>query len=108
MTNECIFVGNLVSDPVYYEGETSRVVFTLAVDHDGKPKEGQKNAEYLDFIAWRSVAEYIGRYAHKGDLLSVVSMAQKHEKVNPQGEKSYRTEFQVKSVNILSRFRSGD
>lgn len=103
MLNSCDFVGNLVSDPIFYDGTPPRAVFRLAVDHDGKAKDGQKNTEFLDFVAWRNTAEYLSRYCHKGDLLSVHSMAKSHEYTKADGTKESKTEFSVESVNVCSR-----
>ena len=102
--NSCNFIGNLVNDPIYYEGEVPRVLFTLAIDHNGKPVEGKKNAEFLDFVAWRGTAEFIAKYCHKGDILAVQNaMAKKREIVTDTGEKIYRTEFQAEIVDLIRR-----
>lgn len=107
--NSCNFVGNLVNDPAYFDGEAPRVLFTLAVDHNGKPVDGHKQAEFLDFIAWRSTAEYIAKYCHKGDKLAVQNaMARKRDFVTQNGEHVQKTEFQVESVDIVRRARAKD
>lgn len=103
MMNVFCGVGNLVSDPILYEGDPSRAVFVLAIDHDGKPVDGKKNAEYLDFVAWRNNAEYIAKYCHKGDLLSVVGTVKKHEYSNADGDKVSKVEIHVSSVNSCNK-----
>ena len=95
--------GNLVNDPVYFEGETPRVLFTLAVDHNEKQEEGKKRAEFLDFVAWRGTAEYVHRYCHKGDRLSVSAEPRNRITVDENGTKNYRMEFHVNNLNIEHR-----
>ena len=97
-------IGNFVSDPTYFDGENPRVLFRLAVDRNGKPVEGKKEADFLDFIAWRGTAEYIAKYCHKGDLIAVQNAsARTHDFVTKDGTKFQRTEFQVESIDILRR-----
>ncbi len=98
--NSCCFTGNLVNDPVFFEGETPRVLFTLAVDHNEKQDDGKKKAEFLDFVAWRGIAEYVHRNCHKGDRLSVTSEARNRITMGDNGQKNYRMEFHVESVNV--------
>ena len=107
MMNSFNCVGNLVGDPVFYDGETPRVVFRLAIDHNGKPVEGRKNAEFLDFVAWRNVAKYIAEYAHKGDRIEIHNaMAKNHEYTNANGDKVSREEFEVENVCIGNRVKT--
>lgn len=101
--NNCCFTGNLVNDPVYFEGNAPRVLFTLAVDHNEKQDDGKKKAEFLDFIAWRGIAEFIHQYCHKGDRLSVTSEARNRITVDDSGVKNYRLEFHVNTVNLEHR-----
>lgn len=104
MLNSFNCVGNLANEPIFFDGDTPRTVFTLAVDHNGKPIEGKKNAEFLDFVAWGNTAKFIHNYCHKGDMLSVQNaMAKKREIVDADGNKTYRHEFNVESVDILRR-----
>ena len=105
MLNVCAFTGNLASEPLYFDGEQPRAVFTLAVDHNGKTADGQKKTEFLDFVAWRGTAEYIHKYCHKGDMLSVRSEARKRELVK-DGVKSFKYEFHVDSVDMVKRAKS--
>lgn len=71
MLNQCNFTGRFASDPTYYDGDTQRVTFTLAVEQDHKNKEGQYDTDFLDFIAWGGTAGFINQYFHKGDLATV-------------------------------------
>jgi len=102
--NSCDFVGNLANEPMYFEDETaSRILFTLAVDNNGKTKDGQKTAEFLDFVAWRETADFVHNYCHKGDVLSVHSHAKSHQYTNKNGDKVSKVEFQTSSVDLVCR-----
>lgn len=109
MTNSCTFTGRLVSNPKIFEGEVSRAEFTLAVDKDFVPKNGEKTADYLDFVAWRDKAEYVARRFHKGDLIQVVNARAKVKQNEEDGVKHRKIEFEVDKVYCLVRDHgSGD
>lgn len=101
--NSCVFVGNLANEPMFYEGDVSRTIFTLAVDREGKDKNGMKRADFFNFVAWRSTADFVHKYCHKGDAIVVKTEARNKEFVNQAGERVKDVEFQVDSVNIVRR-----
>lgn len=104
--NRCVFVGNLASEPMYYEGETPRVQFTLAVDQEFRSADGQKKADFLDFVAWRGTADFVHKYCHKGDVLAVDCKAKNRDNVNQDGQKSRRTEFLVEELKMIRRSKA--
>ncbi|MBR1456207.1 MAG: single-stranded DNA-binding protein [Oscillospiraceae bacterium] len=105
--NSCNFVGNLVNEPMYFDGQVPRAVFTLAVDHNRKSADGQRKAEFLDFVAWHGVAEFVHRYCHKGDAISVQNCMAKRRKIEADdGTVTYRTEFQVDNVELVRRAKA--
>ena len=107
MMNSCNFVGNLANEPLFFEGDIPRVVFKLAIDHNGKPSDGKKRVEFLDFVAWHQTAEFIHKYCHKGDMLSVQNaMAKGRSIVGKDGTEYTKTEFQVDAVELCKRARS--
>ena len=66
-------IGRLVKDcEVKKTNEgVSVCTFTIAVKKDEKVKEGDKDAWFVDCVAWTKKAEYLGLYAKKGDAISV-------------------------------------
>lgn len=68
LTNEFRTTGRVVRNAEVKETSAGVkfVNFTVAVNN-GKDKQ----PDYLDLVAWRKTAELIGKYAQKGNLMSV-------------------------------------
>lgn len=76
--NNCVFLGRLVKDPEKEktQSDVSYCRFCIAVDR-GYVKEGEeRKADFIDCLAWRGTAEFIGKYFHKGDLIGVTGAIQ--------------------------------
>lgn len=71
MLNKTIFMGRLTRDPeLRYTGNGTAVAsFTLAVDRDFVDKQtGEREADFIDFVAWRNMAEFVVKYFRKGQM----------------------------------------
>lgn len=94
MLNTCNFMGNLVADPKYYEGENPRAVFTLAVDRDYRGEDGEQTSDFLEFVVWKSTADFVQKYFKKGDLMVVCnSKARVRTYVGGDGEQKRTIQF---------------
>lgn len=93
--NICHFMGRLVRDPEirYTQSETPIITarYTLAVDREFKRK-GEPTADFLTFIAFGKVGEFVEKYLKKGVKIVVTARCQvrSYEK---DGKKVYVTEF---------------
>lgn len=77
MLNQAIFVGRLVADPVVRETEKGNVSnITLAIPRPYKNKEGVYEADFIDFVLWKGVAENTAEYCKKGDLVGIKGRVQ--------------------------------
>lgn len=67
MLNEIVLMGRVVRTPdIRKTGNgTSVVSFTLAVDRD----YGDKETDFIDCVAWRKTADFVGSYFAKGQLM---------------------------------------
>lgn len=109
MINNVVLVGRLVRDPEVRSagnGNVPVVSFTLAVNRNYKSKDGSQDADFINCVAWRSQAEFLGNYAHKGTLIGIVGRLQTRSYVpndatNPN-QRVYVTEVQCDSVQILT------
>ena len=71
--NVCIFMGRIGSDPEIREtqGGVKKCAFRLAVQRRFKDANGERQADFIQCIAWRQTAEFIHNYIHKGDMVGV-------------------------------------
>ena len=45
--------------------------FRLAVDRTYQPKGQDGQTDFINIVSWRSTAEFVSRYFHKGQLVAV-------------------------------------
>lgn len=97
MLNRWIGMGRLTRDPeLKHTGNNVAVVsFSLAVERDGKPRDGEKKTDFIDFVAWRQTAEFISRYFTKGRMMAVEGKLQTREYTDRDGNKRKAVEVVV-------------
>ena len=67
MLNKIILMGRLTRDPELRRTQSDTPVcsFSLAVDRDYK-RDGEKEKDFIDIVAWRSTADFVSKYFTKG------------------------------------------
>ena len=101
MLNQIVLMGRLVKDPELRRTGTGIAVasFTLAVDRDFANKEtNEKEADFIDIVAWRSTAEFVTRYFSKGRMAVVSGRLQMRKWTDKDGNK--RTSAEVVADNV--------
>lgn len=73
MLNRVDLQGRMTGDPElrYTQKQTPVTAFRIAVERDVKDKDGQRQADFIDVVAWRQTAEFVSRWFHKGDMCVV-------------------------------------
>lgn len=73
MLNSIILIGRIVRDLELRQTNSGIPVlsFTVAVERKEKAPNGERPVDFIDCVAWRSVAESISRYFGKGRLIVV-------------------------------------
>ena len=71
-------MGRLVSDPELKTtpAGVSVTSFRIAVERNYTDKDGNRQADFFDVVAWRGTAEFICRYFGKGSLILVEGQLQ--------------------------------
>ena len=72
MLNRAIMMGRLCADLELKHTQTQVAVcsFRIAVDRDYS-KNGDKETDFFDVVAWRTTAEFICKYFTKGRMIVV-------------------------------------
>lgn len=101
--NQAFFIGNLTKDP---ESRTmtngkQRTVFSLAINRPYTSKDGQKQADFIQFTAYDKTAELVSKYLRKGRKAAVQAKVRTGS-YNKDGHTVYTTEFIVENVEFLS------
>lgn len=99
MLNKVILQGRLTADPELKSTQSGVSVaqFTLAVERD-YAKDGNKETDFIDIVAWRNTAEFVSRYFSKGKMMIVSGSLQKRSYENKDGDKRYVTEVVADNV----------
>jgi single-strand DNA-binding protein len=99
--NKVILIGNLTADPELKmtTNGVSVCSFTLAVNRRFV-KQGEQSADYINISTWRASAEFVGKYAKKGNSLLVCGSLQTRSYNNAQGQKVYITEVIADEVSF--------
>ena len=100
--NRTILVGRITRDPELKKTQTgvSVVSFTLAVNRTYK-KEGEQDADFINCVAWRNSADFLGNYITKGALLGVEGRIQTRTYEDQSGRTVYITEVVCETVQAL-------
>ena len=101
MLNQTVLMGRLVRDPELRRTQSGVPVatFRIAVDRDyGNRETGEREADFLDVVAWRQTAEFVNKYFSKGSMAAVTGRLQSRSWTDNQGNKRYTVEVVAQSV----------
>ena len=100
MFNKTILIGRLVADPELRQtpGGVAVCTFRIAVDRAFASKDGDRQADFIDIVAWRERAEFVTRYFNKGKLILVEGSIQTRNYVDKNDQK--RTAVEVVADNL--------
>ena len=76
--NMICLLGRLTADPElrHTQSQVPVTSFTLAVDRAYQPKGQERQADFINVVAWRQTAEFVTRYFHKGQRLALTGTLQ--------------------------------
>lgn len=107
--NRVILIGNLTRDPEPRFTPTGVAVttFTIAVNRPYNNKMGEREADFINVVAWRQLAELCAKYLHKGRQVAVEGRLQTRSYDNKEGKKVYVTEVVAENVQFLGARSAG-
>lgn len=82
------------------QSDLSVVSFAIAVD---RLQNGQKVADFIDCVAWRQSAEYLAKYAKKGDIVLVEGSLQVRKYQRNDGTTAKAVEVVASRVQAIPR-----
>lgn len=100
MLNHIVLMGRLTRDPEVRHTASGLPVasFTLAVDRDFAQKGAEKQTDFINIVAWRNTAEFVGKYFTKGQLVAVSGRLQVRDWTDKDGGR--RTTSEVVADNV--------
>ncbi|MEE1153640.1 MAG: single-stranded DNA-binding protein [Acutalibacteraceae bacterium] len=102
MLNNVILMGRLVAEPELRTTASGVSVcsFTVAVERSYVKQGEERQADFIDCVAWRQSAEFLTRYFAKGQLVALEGSLQKRSYQDKDGNNRYVTEVVVNSVHF--------
>lgn len=109
MLNHIDIMGRMVRDPDMRRTGSGIAVanFTLAVDRDFG-QDGQKETDFIDCVAWRHTADFVGKYFKKGSMAVAAGRLQSRKWTDKEGNKRTAWEVQVENVYFGSSKRDSE
>lgn len=95
MLNKVILMGRLTADPEHKQTPNGVGVcaFSIAVDRNYAPKDGERQTDFINIVAWRQTADFICRYFQKGSMIAIEGEINTRRYEDKNGNK--RTAFEV-------------
>ena len=105
MINSVVLVGRLTKDVELRKTQSGLSVASFTVACDRRLSQEQKNnneqsADFINCVAWRGSADFLGNYAHKGDTVGIEGRIQTRS-YDRDGQRVYVVEVLANSVNLL-------
>lgn len=102
MLNQVCLMGRMCADPELRHTQSNAAVtsFTLAVDRSYVKSGEQRQADFIDIVAWRSTAEFVCKYFRKGQLVAVQGTIQTRTYQDKQGNNRKAVEIMAEQVHF--------
>lgn len=99
MLNSSIIMGRLARDPELRATGSGVSVcsFTVAVDRDYS-QNGERDADFIDCVAWRKAGEFVARNFTKGSMVVVSGRLQMRSWTDKEGNKRRTAEIVADDV----------
>lgn len=110
MLNCAVLMGRLVADSDLRTTPSgvSVVSFRIAVDRSYQKPGEERQADFIDIVAWRQTAEFVARYFRKGSMIAVQGSIQTRNYEDKQGNKRTAVEVVANKVSFCgSKAESG-
>ena len=105
MLNVVVLMGRLVADPQLRQTTQSTNVasFRIAVDRNFARQGEQRQADFIDIVAWRQTAEFVSKYFQKGSPIIVEGSLQTRSYQDKNGNNRTAVEVVANNVSFVPR-----
>ena len=100
MLNVVALLGRITADPElrHTPQDIAVVTFTIAVNRSYVKQGAERQADFIDVVAWRNTAEFICKYFKKGQLMAINGSIQTRTYQDKEGKN--RKAFEVIANNV--------
>ena len=102
--NRVCLSGNLCKDVELKKTSSKKAVVsnTIAVSRDFKNDDGEYETDFIDIVVWEKTAEYLSKYAKKGDRIELVGKWQVSKYQTSDGKNRVVNECVVEWLKITN------
>lgn len=102
MINTVALTGRLTYSPELKSTPSgvSVIRFQVAVDRNYQAQGQERQADFIDCIAWRNTADFISRYFHKGDMIGIEGSIRTSNYTDKNGNKRKQVEVLTDNVSF--------
>lgn len=107
--NKVILIGRLTANPELKTTQSGVAVtsFTIAVDRPAT-KDGKKETDFINIVAWRKTAEFVSKYFSKGSAIIVCGSIQTRSWKDADGKTRYATEVVASEVSFAESKKASE
>ena len=106
--NKVFLIGNLVADPELKQTANGIPVTSFRIAVNRKYTKEAQQTDFIDIVAWRSIAEFVTRYFSKGKPILVCGSLQTRTWVDKENNKRYSTEVVADEVSFVGKKGDND
>lgn len=109
--NKVILMGRLTRDPEIRYTQTNNTMvasFSLAVNRRFARQGEERQADFINIVAWNKTAEFVSKYFKKGQQVGVIGRIQTRTWDDDQGQKHYVTEVVAEETYFADGKRDSD
>ena len=110
MINRVVLVGRITRDPETQQTNTGipYVRFSIACNRPYKNDNGERTADFINCVAWRSQAEFMTKFVRKGNQLAIEGRIQTSNYTDANGNNRQAFDILVESVTNLEPASKND
>lgn len=82
--------------------------FTIAVNRSFSNQQGDREADFINCVAWGKLAENLATYQKKGSLIGVTGRIQTGSYIGQDSKKVYTTDVVASDIEYLEKARSNN
>ena len=108
--NKVILIGHMTADPELKQTPSGVSVCSFSIGVNRKySKEGEApQSDFINIVAWRTTAEFITKYFHKGDAICICGAIQTRSWTASDGGKRYATEVIADEATFVERRKTDE
>ena len=109
--NKVILMGRLTKDPEVRYTQTNNTLvasFSLAVNRRFAKQGEERQADFINIVAWNKTGEFCSKYFKKGQQVGIIGRIQTRTWDDEQGQKRYVTEVIAEEAYFADSKRDGE